>query len=57
MWWFRNANRVKVWNKVNTKLYDQLRAIALGDASFSPRAAVNIFLQNTHEPLEGEHGV
>ena len=41
---FRNTNRLKVRNKVNTKLNDLLIFMALGDASFWPSTVMNIFL-------------
>ena len=40
----RNTNRLKVRNKVNTKLNDLLCSIALRDASFWPSTVMDIFL-------------
>jgi hypothetical protein len=42
---------------MNAKLNDLLYSIALGDASFWSSMTVNIFLQDSHEPLKGEHAV
>jgi hypothetical protein len=54
---FGNTNRVKVRNEVNTELNGLLCPVSLGDASFWPSTLVNIFLQDSHEPLKGEHVV
>jgi hypothetical protein len=54
---FRNTNRVEVRNKINAELNDLLCSIALSDASFRSSTVVNIFLQDSNEPLKGEHVV
>ena len=54
---FRNPNRFKIINKINTKVNNLLCSVRTGDASLWMSTVTNTFLQYTHEPLEGKHVV